>query len=322
MRKLSFAEVEAGFVARGWSLMSTEYKGSQNPLQARCPSGHEITITWNNFHKGQGCGVCAGNVKFTIEQIQKVFAEGGCTLLDTEYTSSSTPMRYVCQCGRESKISVSHFQIGRRCQKCKGKTNSEKLKMSDAELNEFCQKQGTQFVRAWIEKKRTRIEYICKCGMMSEAYWTNFKRCPNCKRCGAAKISGDKCWMYDPDREAVALRKKFRKRCGNMLKRCMDATDQQKLDRTHVILDYTPAQLQAHITGHPNWSNCEGHVWHIDHIFPVQAFLDHGILDLKLINRLDNLRPLLGKENLSKADVYDKEEFEAWLKLSLGALPS
>jgi hypothetical protein len=35
---------------------------------------------------------------------------------------------------------------------------------------------------------------------------------------------------------------------------------------------------------------------HVDHIFPIQAFLDHGILDLKTINALDNLRPMLGPE--------------------------
>jgi hypothetical protein len=51
----------------------------------------------------------------------------------------------------------------------------------------------------------------------------------------------------------------------------------------------------------------------VDHIFPVQAFLDHGILDLKLINHLSNLRPMPGKENLSKADKYDEKEFTEWL---------
>jgi len=49
--------------------------------------------------------------------------------------------------------------------------------------------------------------------------------------------------------------------------------------------------------------------------FPIQAFLDHGILDLSLINRFDNLRPIIGPENLSKADKYDETDFKQWLKL-------
>jgi len=145
------------------------------------------------------------------------------------------------------------------------------------------------------------------------AYLSNFKRFPNCKKCGAAKISGDKCWMYDPDREAVAMRKRFRKRCGNMLARCMKATGQKKLNRTYKILGYTPRELQEHIQSHPDWASCVGKVWHIDHIFPVKAFLDHGITDLQKINELANLRPMLGPDNVLKADEYDKKEFEAWL---------
>lgn len=48
-------------------------------------------------------------------------------------------------------------------------------------------------------------------------------------------------------------------------------------------------------------------------ICPIQAFLDHSIMDLKIINALDNLRPLAGFENLSKADKYDAEEFKKWI---------
>jgi len=34
---------------------------------------------------------------------------------------------------------------------------------------------------------------------------------------------------------------------------------------------------------------------------------------LRKINALSNLRPMLGPENISKADVYDEKEFEGWL---------
>jgi hypothetical protein len=42
----------------------------------------------------------------------------------------------------------------------------------------------------------------------------------------------------------------------------------------------------------------------------IQAFLDHNILDLKIINALENLRPMKGPENISKADSYNEEEFK------------
>jgi hypothetical protein len=117
--------------------------------------------------------------------------------------------------------------------------------------------------------------------------------------------------MYDPDREAVAARKRFRKACGQFIARAMKKTGQTKRDHTYTILGYTAKELQDHIQNHPNYKNCTDG-FHIDHIFPVQAFLDHGINDLTVINKLCNLQPLPGSENISKADTYDEKSFVEW----------
>lgn len=53
------------------------------------------------------------------------------------------------------------------------------------------------------------------------------------------------------------------------------------------------------------WSN-HRKVWHIDHIKPINAFLDEGITDPKMINALDNLRPIRKEENLKKNCKYEK----------------
>jgi hypothetical protein len=54
--------------------------------------------------------------------------------------------------------------------------------------------------------------------------------------------------------------------------------------------------------------------WHLDHIFPIAAFVRCGIFDIKLINSLDNLQPLTRAENISKSDNYDSDAFVIWLK--------
>ena len=41
--------------------------------------------------------------------------------------------------------------------------------------------------------------------------------------------------------------------------------------------------------------------------------MDFGITDLKIINGLDNIRPLSAHDNLLKGHTYDKIEFEKWL---------
>ena len=93
----------------------------------------------------------------------------------------------------------------------------------------------------------------------------------------------------------------------------MRATGQEKTKRTLDLLGYTPQQLQEYILNHPNFTACNGEEWHVDHIFPIKAFLDYGIYDLRIINSLANLQPLPGYDNLSKGSDYNEAEFIDWL---------
>jgi len=88
-----------------------------------------------------------------------------------------------------------------------------------------------------------------------------------------------------------------------------------KNKKTARLIGYDYKQLQEHITSHPNWEKVKDEDWHVDHIFPIKAFLDHGISDLKIINALDNLRPVAAQVNLCKNAKYDKVAFSEYLKL-------
>lgn len=195
--------------------------------------------------------------------------------------------------------------------------NSQSYALTESEVRAKVEGYGLELIKCWLQwssdRNRMRILYRCKCGNETEAWLSNFYKVQNCRECGKAKKSGPNCYMYDPDRDAVAFRKKFRKICDQHIRRFMKATEKKKTRRTHEILGYTPMQLQEHIINHPDYSKVKDSVWHVDHYFPMKAFLDHGIFDLKLINALDNLRPMAGPENLSKADKYDEEAFMRWL---------
>lgn len=310
--KLTYEKINSEFTNKGWKLISKEYLGSQKNLIAICPNKHETTITWNNFQRGQGCKYCSGNIKYTYEYIKKTFEENNCVLLSKHYINNNEPLDYKCKCGNISKVAFCEFIKGRRCQKCKSATLSQKNKISDEELISFCKKNECKFIESKLIKKRTRIKYICSCGKESETYWTNFRRFPNCWECGKKKKMGSNCHLWNPDREQVARNKLFQKRCYNILSRTLKETDQIKLNKMHKILGYTPTDLQNHILQHPDFKN-NWIEWHIDHYFPVKAFMEYNINDLKLINCLKNLRPMEGKENLSKGSKYDKKEFELWL---------
>ena len=314
-KKLTQQQVEQEFINKGCQLLE-QYEGNQKSMKYRCSCGEIAQTCLVGFRKSDGCYKCSeasAGRKFTYEEVKQYFFDQGCELLDATYERSVLPLNYRCSCGNVSKMDFGNFRKGRRCQKCKAKKSSEHNRTTEDDIAKFCNDHNCQFIRSWIDNKKTRIEYVCKCGRVAEAQLCNFKRFPNCWECGKAKKSGPNCYMYDPDREAVAMREKFRKMCGQHILRFMKATGQTKTKHTHELLGYHPKDLQEHILNHPDYKLCIGKEWHVDHFFPIQAFLDHGILDLKVINRLDNLRPILGPENLQKADKYDEKEFTEWM---------
>lgn len=81
-----------------------------------------------------------------------------------------------------------------------------------------------------------------------------------------------------------------------------------------VILGYDWDQLRDHLQKHPNWEQVKDTSYHVDHVFPVCAFLKYGIKDPKIVCDLDNLRPLSAQENMKKNRYYSKQEFEAYLR--------
>jgi len=132
-------------------------------------------------------------------------------------------------------------------------------------------------------------------------------------KCGAKARTGKNNHMWMEDREKLKLNYNFRQRCRRILQRTLKITNQKKYATTNKSLGYSSKQLMEHITSFANWGLISQDVWHIDHIFPIKAFCDFGIKDIKIINCLDNLRPISKKENQLKNDTYNKEEFKNWL---------
>jgi len=308
-KKLDYEFVKAGFQNKGWTLVSTEYFGNLKKLNVICPNGHATTILWNNFKKGQGCKLCSDGT-WKYEDVKKYFEEQKCTLLSLKYNNGNEKLDYICVCGNTAKIRFSEFKKNGRCKLCGINKISQKLRYPKKTMVAACEEAGCVFIDSWIQNSKTRIKYNCKCGKEAEAYFDNFKKCPNCKKCGNKKVSGAGNYAWNPNREQIKFNKKIRKKCDNLLKRSLDKINVEKYQNKQSFLGYTPEELSARIYSFDFDFNQK---WHVDHIFPINAFVEHNILDTKLINCLDNLQPLSEFDNLSKADKYDKEEFLRWI---------
>jgi len=248
--------------------------------------------------------------RLTVEYIRGYFEEQGCEMLEEEYKNNRTKMKYICSCGSISQISFDNFKKGHRCMKCGGNENFTLEYVYNCFKDEGCELLEKKYIN-----RHELMKYKCICGNIDKISLANFKQGKRCRSCGIVKLSGDNHYLWIKDRKIFKENYKFRKKCRNLLTKTLSKINQKKTDKTYNILGYTAEELKDHIYGHSNWKNIKNDQdFHIDHIFPIKAFLDYDIKDPQLISCLDNLQPLSKKDNLSKYCKYDKKEFENWLK--------
>ena len=158
------------------------------------------------------------------------------------------------------------------------------------------------------------MKYKCKCGNMAtkKLRHINSKLGVQCFDCSLHH--GESHHMWQQDREAIAMRIKVHDKCRAAVKYCLRKTGKIKRKSTRKYVSFSDADLINRLESFPHWETLKQTNWELDHIFPVKAFIDHHLYDLKLINSLDNLQPLTRKENLLKSDHYDKKQFANWLE--------
>ena len=246
----------------------------------------------------------------------------GCELLD-EYLGVFEPMDYRCSCGEYATTTWNNFSKGKRCGHCV--KYGQKKKRSLQEVQSIFHERGCEFLDSEFKGIHYKHRYRCKCGRECEVTFAAFHfQKQYCKECGLEKVRdrnklpknvqrGDKHYNWQPDREKVQLNRKFRKKCYKILASTLQATGKKKVGHTSDMIGYGPTELQEHITAHPNWDAVKDENWHLDHIFPIEAFIKHGIMDVAIINNLDNLQPISQHDNNVKRDKYDESAFLQWL---------
>lgn len=245
-------------------------------------------------------------LKRTTEEVRQHFAEHGCELLD-EYRGVMVPMNYKCKCGHMAKTSWNNFTKGKRCGYCH--LTGRKKKYTFEEVKEIFASHGCTLLATSYFNNQENLKCLCKCSRPWSVSLAVVMKGVKCYECGLEKIRR----KADATREENKAYRKLYYRYKKSLKRTLEAIGLNKMDYSHKLLGYTARELKEHIEHHPNWPKVKNKNWHLDHIFPIKAFADYGISDVKLINALDNLQPLTQRKNNQKCDFYIKKDFEAWL---------
>jgi hypothetical protein len=192
------------------------------------------------------------------------------------------------------------------------KRDATKQKLSQNPVNcDYCEcefvptRTGQQFCSTQCKTDKHAAEQRAK---RDEHRKQIVRQCPICDSSFSPKKSLKEIYCSKRCRECVG------KKIYKMMQSCYEATATEKADHAHHVLGYSPKQLLEHLQTFPQWERLKRDSWHLDHIFPIIAFVRKGIKDLSVICRLDNLQPLPGPKNCSKGDNYDEAEFEKWLK--------
>jgi len=187
MRKHTLDEVKAIFAEGGCEFLDDSYVNCDHPHNYRCSCGKVAKIRLYSFNTGNRCSDCGGNKKKTLDEVKVMLAEGGCEFLDDSYVNAHHRHNYRCSCGREAKISLSHFSRGKRCSDCGGKK-----KKTLEEVKAIFTEGGCEFLDDSYVSNRHPHNYRCSCGREAKICLSSFNRGSRCSDCADYGFSNSK----------------------------------------------------------------------------------------------------------------------------------
>ena len=179
------------FKSRGCELLETEYVNDRTKMRYIATCGHEHLCSLNNFRRGKGdlCRACrikdnARKESVSDEVMRGTFEREGCHVLTDYIATTTSPVRYIAQCGHENVTDYGHFfyqGAGRLCAKCSRSIRYEYDYVRECFEQEDCELLETKYINC-----KTPMRYIAKCGHESTITFDVFLNAPAAaKRCRA-----------------------------------------------------------------------------------------------------------------------------------------
>lgn len=251
--------------------------------------------------------------KKTYEFVKDYFEKYNYKLITDNYINSKQLLDCQCPNGHLDKKTYGDFSSGRRCQICYHQKQRER-KITPIEVVEksFTEKGYVLLTKEHLYAKQ-KLHSICTRGHEYITTWGKWQCGYGCAKCAVINNCGPNNPSWNPDREAVKNNRKIWTAWRNNIRCGALGINKKSSKEVKEILGYDWSDLREHLQKHENWEKCK-HNFHVDHVFPVKAFLDYGIDDPKIVCALINLQPLLVEDNLKKNRKYDSSSFEEYLK--------
>lgn len=252
--------------------------------------------------------------KKTYEFVKEYFEKFGYKLITNNYINGEQLLDCQCSNGHFDKKTYNNFHSGKRCQICYHQKQRERKITSINIIRNSFEKRNYKLITNEYLHGKQKLESICPRNHLYITTWSKWNIGYGCAKCAVIDhFHGPNNPSWNPDREAVKNNRKIWTAWRNNIRCGALGINKKSSAEVKKILGYDWSDLREHLQKHENWEKCK-HNFHVDHIFPVKAFLDYGIDDPKIVCALINLQPLLVEDNLKKNRKYDPSSFEEYLK--------
>lgn len=185
-QKLCIDDIRAYYKEQNCELLEGNYINSTTKMEYRCSCGNLDCKTWDHFRSGQRCKDCArekkkNKLKFKYDEVELIYKEQGCVLLEKLYENNHQKLKFKCHCGKiEEDLTLKQFKSYKQCKDCCNILYYNKNKVIDIFKSNNC----TLIIDDYINNQQ-KVEYICPCGNIEETTIHNFihsiyKRCKQC----------------------------------------------------------------------------------------------------------------------------------------------
>ncbi len=163
---------------RGGKCLSHKYVNAHTKLKWCCAEGHIWEATPHNIKHKRWCPYCAGKVKLTIEEMQKIAESRGGKCLSQNYINAHTKLKWQCVKGHIWEARPCSIKRGSWCPKCAGTT-----RLTIQEMQKIAESRGGKCLSQNYINARTKLIWRCAEGHIWEAKPDHVKRgkwCPYC----------------------------------------------------------------------------------------------------------------------------------------------
>ena len=179
------------FEEKGYTLITQNIYRSTDKVEVICPRGHNHTLAYSQFKKGNGCKKCGyldrDNGKLTYKFVKSKFEELGYTLLSTDYNNCLEKLDFECDKGHKNSMTYSSIQSGYKCITCSCAKNGLNCRRKYEDIKKAFEKEN--YILLTTKEEYTgihqKLRFICdKKHQEHKISWRYFSsmgiRCPYC----------------------------------------------------------------------------------------------------------------------------------------------